>query len=316
MIIKTETKPLVTILSPCYNVEKYLPKCLDSITNQTYPNLQIVLIDDGSKDGTWNIMQKYAIKDPRIEIYHQDNQGVSATRNHLLKKIKGDYVLFVDSDDWCELDMVEFLLCKAVDHNAEVSMCKLTFNDTQVQSKFIEDIYDKDTTIKEFLYHKDLRGSLCVKLIQSDLFDGLSFDTHISYGEDALFCWHIFQKVNIIINTTKELYHYRMNDQSLCHSIFDHRKLSGHYAWEKICGEVNKLWPQYINIAQARHCVDDTLLLRDAAHCKYNKKDDIKMLQKTIKELRHTLNEVNITSTKMKVYAFLASHSYWLAGKL
>ena len=103
-------KPLVSILVPVYNVEAYLPQCLDSLVGQTYPHLQIVLIDDGSTDGSWRVMQEYASRDERIEIYHQENQGVGATRNHLLEKIKGDYVLFVDSDDWVEENHIETLL--------------------------------------------------------------------------------------------------------------------------------------------------------------------------------------------------------------
>ena len=116
-------EPLVTILSPCYNVEVYLPECLDSILNQTYKNLQIVLIDDGSTDHTWSILKDYSSKDSRIEIYHQENQGVSITRNNLLDKVKGDYVLFVDSDDWIELNMVEFLVNNAQSNRADIVSC-------------------------------------------------------------------------------------------------------------------------------------------------------------------------------------------------
>lgn len=309
-------EPLVSILTPCYNVEKYLPQCLDSIIYQTYKNIQIVLIDDGSKDDTWNIMQEYAAGDSRIEIYHQENQGVAATRNNLIDKVKGEYVLFVDSDDWIEFDMIEFLVGKAICNNADIAMCKLVINDTKVNQDYSEAVYDKDTTIRKFLLHKDLRGSLCIKLVKSVLLSGIQFNSNISYGEDALLCWHFFQNADIVVDSSKELYHYRMNAQSICHSIFNHKKLSGHYAWEQICNETKEWWPQYFNISQARHCVEDCLLLRDAAHSNYQNKDDIKLLQKTIRDLRHTLNDVDITSNKMKMFAFLASHSYWIASKI
>ena len=119
----------VSILIPCYNVKVFFPKCIDSIINQTYRNLQIVLIDDGSEDNTWIVMQAYAAKDDRIEIYHQENQGVASTRNNLLDKVKGDYVLFVDSDDWCELDMVDFLINKAIANDADIVTCSVVKND-------------------------------------------------------------------------------------------------------------------------------------------------------------------------------------------
>lgn len=308
--------PIVSILLPCYNVEAYLPKCLDTVLAQTYTNLQIVLIDDGSKDGTWQVMQEYAAMDARIEIYHQENQGVAATRNHLLEKIKGDYVLFVDSDDWIELDMVEFLLSKLTSNDADVAMCGNVINDDKVKAEHSEKIYDRETTIREFLFHNELRGSLWNKLVKTSLLHNLNFHCGISYGEDALFCWHFFQNMQRLVLTDKELYHYRMVNNSLCHSSFGPKKLSAHYAWLQICDETSKWWPQYLNIAQARHCIEDILLLRDAAHCHYQNTDEIRMLQNTIKQYRHTLNEVDITSNNMKLYAFIASYSFWFAGKI
>ena len=113
----------VSILSPCYNVEKYISQCLDSIIQQTYKNLQIILVDDGSTDNTLAILNQYASLDSRIEVHHQENKGVATARNELLSKVKGDYVLFVDSDDWIELDMVEFLIAKVTEENAEVAVC-------------------------------------------------------------------------------------------------------------------------------------------------------------------------------------------------
>lgn len=308
--------PLVSILTPCYNVEKYLSQCLDSIICQTYKNLQIILIDDGSKDGTWNVMQEYAAKDSRIEIYHQENQGVAATRNNLLDKVKGEYVLFVDSDDWCELNMVEFLKDKVVEHDAELVSCSDVINEKITIEDFNEEEFSKDEVIKSFLHHKRIRGQLWNKLIKAELIESIRFNTSVSYGEDALFCWHFLQQINKFVYTNKQLYHYRMVDDSLSHQVFGPKKLSAHYVWEQICNETKEWWPQYLNISQARHCVEDCLLLRNAAHSNYQKMDDIKLLQKTIRDLRYTLNEADITSNKMKMFAFLASHSYWIASKI
>lgn len=305
-------KPLVTILSPCYNVEEYLPQCIDSIINQTYNNLQIVLIDDGSNDSTWKIMQQYAQIDKRIEIYHQENRGVAFTRNKLLDKVKGDYVLFVDSDDWCELNMVEFLLDKAIKNNVEVSICSNIINNN-IDQDFQEKILNKEETIKAFLFHKDLRGSLWNKLIKASLLNDLKFRNDISYGEDALFCWYLLQKIQKIYITTYQLYHYRMNESSISHSAFSPKKLSGHFVWEQICEETEKWYPQYTSIAQARHCIEDALLLRDAIRCNYANKNEIKILQHTIKRLRYSLNSVNITSFTMKIYILLLSSYCWIS---
>ena len=210
---------LISILLPIYNTSAYLHQCLDSVLAQTYTKLQVVLVDDGSKDNSLEICMQYADKDTRIEVYHQENQGVSATRNHLLEKVKGDYVLFVDSDDWIEPNMVEFLLEKALTNNAEMVVCGNVINDTAPASEYTEELWSQDKAVMEFLRHVRFNGSLCNKLIKvSLLHNEPRFHLGISYGEDALFCWELLKEAkNGIIVTDKQLYHYRMNAASLSH---------------------------------------------------------------------------------------------------
>ena len=308
-------RPLVSILSPCYNVEKFLPQCLDSIINQTYSNLQIVLIDDGSKDATWRVMQDYVAKDSRIEIYHQENQGVAATRNHLLDKVKGDYVLFIDSDDWIEPNMAEFLLEKALTNRADIVVCAMVKNDGACSEEYREERMDQETTIKKFLFHKELNGSLWNKLVKTSLLHGIRFDNRISYGEDALFCWHVLQRVNIVVQTDRQLYHYRMNDASISHTVFGDKKMTGYYVWKKITEDVLNNCPQYVYLARAHRAVNAMLLLRDAAHANYKKDDNIKQLQKT---LRNNLFYLALYSGMKPIwfpYAILVSAMYKL-GKV
>ena len=209
---------LVSILLPCYNVESLLSQCLESLIYQTHRHLQIVLIDDGSTDNTWQIMQEYAAKDSRIEIYHQENQGVAITRNHLLKKVKGEYVLFVDSDDWVELDMVEFLVRQIEQEQADIVTCGMVVNDTPInQVKVSKECWNQEKVIYEFLRHVSFSGSLCNKLLKNSLLHNIQFHCGISYGEDALFVWKILQRVGSIVVTDKKLYHYRVNKNSLSH---------------------------------------------------------------------------------------------------
>lgn len=305
----------VSILVPCYNVEKYIKQCLDSIIHQTYTNLQIVLVDDGSSDNTLNILNEYASKDSRIEVYHQENQGVAIARNVLLSKIKGDFFLFVDSDDWIELDMVEFLVGKVKKTKADVITCGNVINDNPVSSEYNHKILLRNEAIERFLYHIEFRGSLCNKLVNSSLLHNCKFHCGISLGEDALFCWHFLQYANKVLFTDRQLYHYRMNNDSICHSTFGPKKLSAHIAWEQICNETKIWWPQYLQIAQARHCIEDVLLLRDAAHSGYKNKNDIRMLQKSISKTLTSIFKVNITSLRMKLYAIIISKCYKL-GKI
>ena len=113
----------ISIIIPAYNVQEYIKQCLESIINQTYKNLEIIVVNDGSKDKTLDIIESIAKDDPRIIVINQENQGVSAARNNALKGVDGDFVMFVDSDDWLDLDTCEVLIREAVKENADIVMC-------------------------------------------------------------------------------------------------------------------------------------------------------------------------------------------------
>lgn len=300
-------KPLVSVLIPVYNAEIYLSQCLQSVISQTYAQLQIVLVDDGSNDGSWDIMASRALLDERIEIYHQENQGVAITRNNLLDKVKGDYLLFVDADDWIEPNMIEFLLYKMHESQADIVTCGNVINDEPASDDYYECSLVKNKAIERFLYHKEFRGSLCTKLMKTSLVHNCRFHCGITLGEDALFCWHALQNSLKVLFTDRQLYHYRMNDNSICHSSFSPKKLSAHFVWEQICAETEISWPQYLQIARARHCIEDVLLLRDAIKSNYSEDADIKLLQNTISKYRTNLYKIPITSFKMKVFAAIVS---------
>ena len=309
--------PLVSILSPCYNVEKFLPQCLDSIINQTYSNLQIVLIDDGSKDDTWRVMPAYAGKDNRIEIYHQENQGVAATRNHLLDKVKGDYVLFVDSDDWIEPDMVEFLVGKALTNNIEMVVCGKVINDTPPASEYNEELWSQDKVVKEFLRHVSINGSLWNKLTKVSLFHNVKFHCGISYGEDALFCWELLQNAKSILVTNKQLYHYRMNENSLSHASWSPSKMgTGHIVWEELEKKTIDLWPQYADVAKSTFAIADMWQLYYAARSKYPKDKYIRLYQDHVHKCLSLIRKADTITANKKIFAEIVARSYTLGGIL
>ena len=304
--------PLVSILSPCYNVEKYLPKCLDTIIGQTYSNLQIVLIDDGSKDGTWEIMQEYAAKDSRIEVYHQDNKGVATTRNNLLDKVKGDFVLFVDSDDWVEVTMVESLLGIQKQSDADIVVCDMVKNDnTSDLSDKSYISYNKEQIVKAFLEHKWLNGSLCNKLVKTSLLHNERFRCGISYGEDALFSWHLLQHVMSVVVCKLQLYHYRMNDASLSHQVWTpEKKGSATVVWHTITSETQKLYPQYVDIARARWAIEDFWGLYYASLSNYPYDRYIKERQINIKRNLRLIASSGLVSKNKIFTAFALAYCY------
>lgn len=304
-------KPVVSILIPAYNAAAFLPKCLDSVFNQTYQDLQVVIVDDGSKDNTLEVCQMYAEKDGRIEVYHQDNQGVAATRNHLLEKVKGDYVLFVDADDWIELDMVEYLVSLAKEVDAEMVMCDRVINDTEPSRKE-PNVFelDQEHAIVDFLHHDYFIGSLCNKIIKTCCLQNERFRTGISYGEDALFCWGILQKTQKVVVSSKQFYHYRMNDESISHQSFGEKKLTGHQTWTIISEDVKTRWPQYTDLVLGTFALQDMYLLRAASQCGYKQNLQTKELQQTMKKYYKQLKRYANVSWKDVIYAWLICRWY------
>lgn len=306
-------KPImkVSILIPCYNVEAYLPQCLDSIIKQTYRNLQIVLVDDGSRDNTLSIAQEYASRDTRIEVYHQENQGVASTRNNLLDKVKGDYVLFVDSDDWIELDMVEYLVGVAFEHNTEFVMCDMVENDANPkETEWVVKLLSQEQAVHDFLRHEYFTGSLCNKLIDSSLLHNERFHCGISYGEDALFCWSVLQKVDKVVVTDRQLYHYRMNEGSISHSAYGPKRMSAHLTWKIISEETSSMWPKYSNIAIANYAISDMWQLFDACRSSYKIDKNIKEYQKNLRDHLCLVLKSDLINSKKKIFAIVAAYSY------
>ncbi|MBQ8680482.1 MAG: glycosyltransferase family 2 protein, partial [Treponema sp.] len=116
-----DNQPLISVIVPVYNVEKYLPQCLDSIKNQTYKNLEIILIDDGSTDSSGVICDKVALIDKRIRVFHKENGGLSDARNYGIDKAKGSWLTFIDSDDYISSNYIEYLFKLSVTHNTKIA---------------------------------------------------------------------------------------------------------------------------------------------------------------------------------------------------
>lgn len=318
--------PLVSILIPAYNVEKYISQCLDSVVNQTYRNLQIVIVDDGSKDSTAKICDEYASKDNRIEVYHIPNGGVANARNVLLSKIKGDYFLFVDSDDWIEVDTVEFLIDKAVGQKADIVICGYTVvHDDFITSGSIntfynynEELYDKESLVLEFIKHNKIKGALWNKLIRSSLIGDNIVRTEISYGEDALLFWKFISNVNKVIYTDNPKYFYRMNNAlSITRQEWTPEgKGSGKIVWDTIREDVIREYPQYTSLVNAKCAIMDMWSLLCASRANYPRDMHIKECQKFINTHVGDLSRNRwLSGTKQYLTALLLGRWYG-AGKI
>lgn len=306
---------MVTILSPCYNVASFLPQYFESVLNQTYRDLQVVLIDDGSKDDTWKVMQAYASMDSRVEIYHQENQGVASTRNNLLDKVEGEYVLFIDSDDWIELDMVESLVSLANEYHSDFVMCDRVINHTKprITPQCIHKL-SQEEAIHDFLRHEYFVGSLCNKLLGSSLLHNVRFHCGISYGEDALFCWGVLQNTENVVVTDRQLYHYRMNENSLSHSTYGPRRMSAHLTWKKLSEEAVGLWPEYKDIAIANYAISDMWQIFDACRSSYSFDENLKEYQLNLRLHLSLILKSDLINKKKKLFACVAAYCYRACG--
>lgn len=210
---------LISVIVPVYNVEEYIEKCLDSIINQTYKNLQIIIVDDGSPDNSGKICDEYAKKDNRITVLHKENGGVSFARNIGLQNATGNWVTFVDSDDWIENDYIEQLLIIAKQDNADVVLCGYNrVNNTAGQE--INATGGKDTFSQFEYLIKTLNpqtgfGFCHMKLIKKDRIQNLKFDENLVVGEDALFNMQLSKNIKNAVFYKKALYNYRNNSNSV-----------------------------------------------------------------------------------------------------
>ena len=200
----------ITVIVPVYNVEHYLEKCLDSLIDQTYKNLEIIVINDGSTDNSGEICQEYAQKDNRIVYIEKENGGLSDARNVGLDKMTGSYVTFIDSDDWVELDYVEILYKKIIEYQADISVGNYySYNEDEETyyfhiygDSYYEKVYD-NISIFENLYESQEMKSFALisawgKLYKAKLFDYLRFDKG-KLGEDGYFNQKMYLSVNKVV---------------------------------------------------------------------------------------------------------------------
>lgn len=208
-----KSNPLVTISVPVYNVEKYLPKCLDSLLNQTLNNIEIILVDDGSKDGSGIICDQYASKDDRIRVIHKENGGLASARQAALEVACGEYFCACDADDWVEPNMYDLMYNKAKETDADIVYCEYYSNYENgivKEHHFVSDFDFKGDMLSEVLKGR-FPHMVWNKLYRRSLFQKYSVDWQlgINMGEDFLLMLKLFRYQLNVVFLPKCLYHYR-----------------------------------------------------------------------------------------------------------
>lgn len=216
--------PLITVVVPVYKVEQYLDECVNSILKQTYSNLEIFLVDDGSPDRCGEMCDEYAKKDSRISVIHQENKGLSGARNSAINVANGEYITFIDSDDWISSNMIECLYENLVKNGAE--MCCTSpesfYEDgTCVAAKHKSEtlIYTKEQALDCFLFNDYLTPCVCGKLYVKALWSNVRCPEGMLF-EDQFTTYKLIDQCNRVVYCTRPMYHYRKRIGSIGHSNF------------------------------------------------------------------------------------------------
>lgn len=247
------TEPKVSIIVPVYNVEKYVAKCLDSIVRQDMRDIEIIIVDDGSTDGSGTICNKYAQEDSRIRVIHQENQGLSMARNNGIDIARGEYIGFVDSDDWIASDMYSTLYEDAVREDSDISMTNfyytkasgecVPFSSEKTGTKVFEGIYKiahNIRTTNNFAWNK---------LYRRYLFDEISFPKGKTF-EDIFTIYKLVDKANKMVVSVQCKYYYFRRDDSITLTAFNMSHLDNTAAYIERHRYISDKYPKLESICR------------------------------------------------------------------
>lgn len=247
-------KTLISVVVPIYKVESYLRRCIDSILSQTYRNFELILVEDGSPDCSGKICDDYANKDKRIKVIHKKNGGLSDARNYGTQIATGDYITYIDSDDWVAPDYLEVLFNFLKNNDADLSVCRLIKTNKEKRihsSKNNILVFSAVSALSDMLYQKNISNSACGKLIRRELMNKLQFPVGRLY-EDLFTTYKVISECNKIVFVDRILYYYWINPESIMHQSFSPRMFDEIDAVCEIEQFVRENFPNIVSAALSR----------------------------------------------------------------
>ncbi len=241
---------LISIIVPVYNVEAYLKRCIESIINQTYKDIEIILVDDGSTDNSSKICDEYKNKDKRIKVIHKVNGGLSSARNRGLDIAKGKYIGFVDSDDYISPKMYEILYKELINNKADMAMCDSIYikNDNKIINDYNITIFTKKDAIKRLLTTDNkVNPSAWNKLYKKELFKNIRYPIGFVY-EDIITTYLIINKCKKIVYLNCKLYKYNVRNNSIINYKNKNTIYNKLEIVEKRAKLIKKEYPDYLNL--------------------------------------------------------------------
>lgn len=250
---ETKSQDKISVIVPVYNTAPYLKRCLDSVLQSTYQNLEIICVNDGSTDGSLSILEHYQALDDRVVVIDQNNSGVSAARNTGMARATGDFISFVDSDDWVHPQMFE-VLRNAMDDDVIMAVCRLKHVYHQEQVEQIDSAPQIQMrtypSLIEGYENTAIRYNTCARLYRTVMVIGMYFDNELSLGEDGMFNLMLADKPGKCILVDEMLYFYFQRDTSAIHTA----------SWERYAEMVKK----YIQLAKKQNAILQGVIYEDA----------------------------------------------------
>lgn len=252
---------------PIYKVEDYLKRCVDSITNQTYKNLEIILVDDGSPDNCPMLCDEFAKMDSRIKVVHKENGGLSDARNAGMDVSTGDYIGFVDSDDYIDSDMFEVLVKAIEEYDADISCCRYTrVWDDGKSEKIGNDgktyVYEGIDGLKEYLYAKTVEPFACAKLFKAEDIGNLKYpDRRVRFikgilGEDNPFNIELLKTTNNMVVVGRSKYNYLQARQgAITNASVSQKKIDSVFFWDSVSKDCKANYPELLEYALRRQAL-------------------------------------------------------------
>lgn len=301
----------ISVIVPCYNIESYLPRCIESILAQTYKNLEVILISDGSTDGTDEVIREYAKKDSRIIPVFKQNSGVSDTRNRGLDMATGDYIGFVDGDDYIEPEMYETLLKNAIENDADISHCgyQMVFPSRvdyyyNTGKKVIQ---DNKKGIRDIIVGDYVEPSPCIKIYRKNIVNNLRMPPDIKINEDVIFNFYAFVNSQKSVYEDLPFYHYILRIGSAATSKINQNKLFDPVRVRKEIFEysLKNLDNEIQSVAYSSYLNSIINLYRVVSNSKLKEyKEDSFILKRQIKEIKGNF----MLSKRLKTERFLFFH--------
>lgn len=276
---------MVSIIIPVYNVEKYLVECIESVINQSFSDLEIILIDDGSTDESGNICDKYAQKDKRIKVIHKENGGLSSARNAGIEIATGELYTFIDSDDYIAKNMIEQLVYISKTTDSDISVCAHTKEENELDDDINTsiEVFTKAETIKHMLREKKILTSACGKLYKKKLFNKIRYPNGLIY-EDLGTTYKLVELSNKIAFANTKKYYYRTNSDSITQAKFSNKQLDYFVIAQELQEFIKERYPQYLRYAINHSIRISIAFIRKISICGFNDKDTIDFLVKKIRK--------------------------------